>query len=128
MKARMMTTLLLVAVIATGGCTKSYVAVGDENMKVSYDFGTLKVVLAKDVDTLSVASLAAMEELKLPVTNKNRDKLVGRVEGYTSDGQTVKVKMEALSEGVTMLSIRVGTLGDEALSRMILVKIMKNLK
>jgi hypothetical protein len=127
MKPTMMAIMLLVVAVAAGGCGKSYVAVGEENVKVSYDFGVLKVVLARDVDALSGASLTALEELKIPVVNKSKDKLIGRVEGYTSDGRTVSIWMEALSEGVTKLSIRVGTFGDEALSRVVFVKIMKDL-
>jgi hypothetical protein len=133
MKTSMVVIALLAAVLTAGGCRQTYVTVGDdkvyENVAASFKFGMLESVLSRDVDTLVAATEKAMAELKMPVVNKGKDKLVGKVEAYTSDGKDVTINMTSLSEGVTRLTIVVGSrwgLGDESRSREIFAKILEN--
>jgi hypothetical protein len=130
MKTRIVVAMLLVGLVLAGGCKQTYVTVGnDENVSASFNMGKLESVLSKDVDTLMAASEKALTDLKMSVVNKSKDGLVGKVEAYTSDGKDVTVSMTSLSEGVTRLTIVVGsrlTLGDESRSRAIFQKILES--
>jgi hypothetical protein len=124
--ARMLAVLAaMLVVVGAAGCHSTYVA-GNSSEMATFEFGSLKAVLGKDVDTLSAASEKALAQLNMQVVNKRKDKLVGEVEAYTSDGKTVTVSMNSLSEGVTKLTIHVGgMMGDEAVSRAVYAKILK---
>ncbi len=133
MKTRVVLVVLAAAALLAVGCKQTYVTVGDEkvseNVSASYNMGRLESVLSKDIDTLMVASEKALTDLRMSVVNKSKDMLVGKVEAYTSDGKDVTVSLTSLSEGVTRLTIVVGTrwtLGDESRSRAIFQKILES--
>jgi hypothetical protein len=125
--------VLVLAALFSGGCHTTYVTVDDgkdsENVSASYKFGMLEAVLARDIDVLSTATEKALDDLKMPIVNRTKDKLVGKIQAYTSDGKDVTINMTTLSEGVTRLTIVVGTRlggGDEQRSREVFQKILED--
>jgi|GEM_PF-4960918 len=130
MGTRVVVVLILMAAVLTGGCHSTSVTVNDrENVSASYKFGMLESVLGKDIGTLMEASEQALTDLNMPIVNKSKDELVGKVEGYTSDGKTVTINLTSLSSETTRLTIVVGSrwgLGDEARSRAIFQQILED--
>jgi hypothetical protein len=131
MKRNILMAFAMVTVMAAAGCHTTYVTVGDdrtsESVSASYKFGMLEAVLAKDIDSLTAATEKAMADLKMPIVNRTKDQLAGKIQAYTSDGKDVTIRMTTLSEGVTRLTIVVGSrwgLGDEPRSREIFQQIL----
>jgi hypothetical protein len=125
--------LVMAVLLLASGCHTTYVTVEDgrnsENVSASYKFGMLEAVLSRDIDPLTVACEKALADLKMPVVNKSKDKLVGKLQAYTSDGKDVTINMTSLGQGVTRMTIVVGSrlgLGDEMQSRVIFQKILES--
>ncbi len=132
MKTNISTTLAMAALLLACGCHTTYVTVESgrdtENVSASYKFGMLEAVLSRDVDTLSDSSEKALGALRMPVVNKSKDKLSGKIQAYTSDGKDVTINITSLGESVSRLTIVVGSriAGDEAQSRLIFQKILES--
>jgi len=95
---------------------------------VAYVTGDLKGAEAKDIDTVYKAAEKAIEQLNFNITEKNLDKLSGRIIARDSRDKKVTIKIRATSENTTEVSIRVGFFGDETKAMLIYQKIQENLK
>jgi hypothetical protein len=73
------------------------------------------------------ASLAAMKDLEFPVTSQKKDALQAELTARDASDKKITVSLKKVSEKSTEIHIRVGTFGDESLSRVILDKIKKHL-
>ena len=106
----------------TNGCI---LAVGAAAGVAGYAWvdGEAKATEAASLNQTWDATLAAMKDLEFTVTEKSKDALSGNVTAQTADDKTVKVKLKYISKTSTEIRIRVGTFGDENLSRTILNKI-----
>jgi hypothetical protein len=120
--------MLFVLAAVTAGCTSTYVTGGSRSVEASYELGTLKAVLAKDVETTVAAAERALEKLNMRVAGTSSDRLVGRIQAYTITGSTVTMTMTALADRVTRLTIRVGAMGEESTSRVILQKVLEEMR
>jgi len=87
--------------------------------------GELKSTESAPLDRVWTATLAAMEELKFPVTTQDKDALTAHLVARTAQDKKIHIRLKALSDNSTEIRIRVGTFGDEALSLLILEKIKK---
>jgi hypothetical protein len=133
MTRKILVAVLLICASMAAGCHTTYVTVEEnkntESVLVSYKFGMLEAILAKDVPTLTAASDKALTDLRMPVVSKSSDKLVGKVTAYTSDGKDVTVSMASIGENITKMNIVVGSRwdgGDEVRSRLIFQKILES--
>lgn len=95
---------------------------------VAYIKGELKATEAYDVPTVWKATVRAVDELQLVVTDKYSDETAGKLEAITADNKKVRISLKRVGDNITEITIRVGTFGDEKISRFILSKIQKNLK
>ncbi len=89
--------------------------------------GELEAIEQATLDQSWDASLTAMERLGFVVSQRDRSDVEARILAHTQGGREVRIR---LSKDTTMLSrirIRVGTFGDEALSRLILDRIETHL-
>jgi hypothetical protein len=93
-----------------------------------YSRGSLYAVAGKDLNSVYSATLAAMKQLEVEVTEKNKDVFYAKVIGKIADGRTVTVRLEPASEKSTELRIQTSTFGNEERSRVIYQKIQENLK
>ena len=73
------------------------------------------------------ATLAALEDLSLPIHQNKGDKLSAQIESETADGKAIWVKVNFVTESLSELIIRVGLRGDEQRSREILQAIKRHL-
>ena len=71
-----------------------------------------KTVSAPLADTYE-AALAALEREELPVVERRRDALTGRITSRYADDKQVWIDLEAVDGGFTRVRIRVGVIGDE---------------
>ncbi len=89
--------------------------------------GALEQNFNANVTQVHSAILRAMQELKLAVIEDNYDHLKGKVIAEMASGEKVTTDINAMTEKVTKVKIRVGIVGDRSKSDMILTAIKKNL-
>ena len=90
---------------------------------VAYVDGELKETEDVAYDTAYDATLAAMSDLQYAVVDKSKGGLTTKILARTSGDKKIQVTLNKQSASVTEIRIRVGTFGDESLSRQILDKI-----
>jgi uncharacterized membrane protein YfhO len=129
MQKRQVILILLLVSTATllQGCVAAAVGAGAAGT-VAYIRGDLESVEPKNINTVYQATVKAMEQLELNVSNKTKDSLSAEIVARDSQDKKVTVKLGATAEGATKLSIRIGIFGSETKSRLIYEQIKKNLK
>jgi predicted small secreted protein len=90
---------------------------------VAYIKGELKATEDASLNKTWSATVAAIDDLQFLVTNKLKDDVSAELDAKTADNKTVKIQLKRVTGSLTDISIRIGTFGDESLSRYILSKI-----
>jgi hypothetical protein len=85
--------------------------------------GDMKATEQAPLDTCWTATLATMKDMQYPITYEAKDAQAGELRAVNASGTTINIHLEKLSTTATKVSIRVGTMGDENLSRIIIGKI-----
>jgi hypothetical protein len=93
----------------------------------AYVNGELSVSEEVGVDKTFKATVSAMNELEFKVTEQQKDAVSGKVIAKMANGTIIRIYVHRETDRVTVIRIRVGTFGDEALSKLIHDKIRKNL-
>ncbi len=125
-KTKLLMTVFLASILAlTNGCFLFVVGAAAGAGAVGYAWvdGEVKTTEAASLNQTWDASLAAMKNPEFTVTDKSKDALSGSVTAQTADHKTIKINLKYISNTSTDIRIRVGTFGDETLSRTILSKI-----
>ena len=125
--------VVLSVLIAGTGCAVFLAAGAGAGVGIGaaeYIRGELKQAYAAPMEKAWNASLAAAEELKMRTTEKSIDNLDQNrlIKGKTDEGKDFQIALEATSQEVTTVKIRIGLFGDEAYSKRIQDLIAKNLK
>jgi len=121
---RICLSLLLVGMAFAGwGCRPNIVGV-DAGV---YSATVLYATASADLTHVYDASVKALSDLEIEVTDKAKDVFSGKVIGRAADGKSIRITIKPKTDGVSELSIKVGTLGDEHRSRVIYDQIKKNL-
>jgi len=94
---------------------------------VVYVKGQLKATVEGTLDRAWIAAHEAFKELQMPVTSETKDALSGKLTARAAGDKKVTVSFRKAAGTSTELGIRVGTWGDEAMSREILDKIKKHI-
>lgn len=94
---------------------------------VAYVKGTLEKNYNSPVKDVHRASLAGLKSMGLIVTNDDITRHKAHIDAEFEDGQLVDIDIKALTERASRLRIRVGVLGNEARSEMILFAIEKHI-
>ena len=118
--------MMLAALLALGnGCAVVVVgaAAGAGVGGYAYANGELKSSETVTYDTACTATLAAMKDLGYAVVENKKDALTDKITAVSTGDKKVYVTITKQSSTTTEISIRVGTFGDEALSRQIMDKI-----
>jgi len=126
MKIKMFLAMLLAGVlIFESGCAVLLVgaAAGAGAGTYAYVNGELKETDNVAYDTAGDATLAAMKDLGYAVVDNKKDALTTKITAVSTGDKKVYITLTKQSATATEISIRVGTFGDEALSRQILDKI-----
>ncbi len=93
---------------------------------VVYNQGTLQYVAPHTLEESWDASQEALKQLEFVVTDSAKDALSARLDAKTAKDEDVKVRLERRGEKETSISVKVGILGDESLSLIVLEKIESN--
>ncbi len=126
----LMTALMMTALLAlTNGCFLFVVgaAAGAGAAGYAWVDGEVKTTEAASMNQTWDATQAAMKDLQFPVTSQVKDALQGDVEARNASNTNISIKLKYTSNNSTEIRIRVGTFGDESLSRIILGKINSHL-
>lgn len=105
------------------GCALLLVGAAIGAGTVAYVSGELRAADEVTMDRAWSATLGAMSELQFKVTTQQKDALAGQIVARRADDTKIEIRLKRQSDRVTEFRIRVGTFGDEALSRYILDKI-----
>ena len=111
--------LLVGLSLASLGCAPTLVG---QNAAV-YSMGRLHARLDRDMNSVYEASVKALEQLEVTVTEKKKDVFAARVAGKTADERVITIKIEPETDESTLLSIYTGVVGDEVRARAIYSKI-----
>ena len=117
-------TLTLSAIVMTSGCL---IAAAGAAGGVLYAKGDLETTLAATPIKIAAATEKAFREMKISKTSAVSSDLDAEIIGRTATDKKVTVISKIKGEKLSSISIRVGTFGDEDLSRVIFDKIKKNL-
>ena len=88
-----------------------------------YVKGEIKATEQAPLDRVWTATLDTMKDLEYPVTYKAKDALAGEVKVVNSSGTKIDINLKKITNNSTEIRIRVGTFGDEPLSRTIIGRI-----
>jgi hypothetical protein len=92
----------------------------------AYSKGELRSLESVSLDQAWIAVPAAMKDAGVAVVDKSKDPLNANVEGSSEANKRVMVKLKNAGKQLTEVRIRVGTFGDEGLSRQILEGMRKH--
>jgi hypothetical protein len=94
-----------------------------------YSRGQLYAMAEQDLESVYSATVAALQQLDLEVTEKARDVFYAKVIGKVADGTTITIRMEPVTDNTTNLSIKVSKFlsGNEDRAHTIYEKIKQNL-
>lgn len=89
--------------------------------------GTYETLLDGTTTKVTEAAKAAVADLKLKLVTSSATEIDGNVEALTANDTSVTVRVYRETERTSRLTIRVGTLGDQAMSMLLLEKIKARL-
>ena len=112
-------TVLVGTLFTPLGCSPTLIG---RNAAV-YSMGRLHARVDREMNAVYEASVRALEELEVTVTEKKKDVFAARVYGETSDEKNITIKLEPETDESTLLSIYTGVVGDEVRARTIFSKI-----
>ena len=93
-----------------------------------YSRGKLYAVSGQDMNSVYKATVAALQQLEIEVTETAKDVFYAKVVGKVADGKTVTIRLEPGAGNITEIRIKAGGwLGNEERSRVIYKKIQQNL-
>jgi len=112
--------------LAVCGCSRPNLIGTDAAV---YSQGKLYAVSSRDMTSVYEASMKALQQLEIEVTETAKDVFYAKVIGKVADGKTVTIQMEPGTDNVTNLRIKAGKFlsGNEERSRVIYKKIQQNL-
>jgi hypothetical protein len=131
MKTKLLITALLASLlVVSNGCLLfvAGAAAGAGIGGYAWINGEIKVTEDASMDRTWSAVQAALKDLEYPVISQAKDALEGTVTARNASNTTISIKLKNLAKASTEIRIRVGTFGDEALSRTILNKINSHLQ
>jgi len=126
--ARRLPLILLLALLGLPltGCV-AVVAGAAGAGTVAWIQGRLDSVIDARFETVKGAAGAAISDLRLSKISEKQDGLTAVFVARTADDTRVEIKVAKIAEKATKVEIRVGLMGDKALSTAILDKIKANL-
>ena len=128
MKNRFLPVVFLaLATLLGGGCAVVVVGAAAGAGAIIYHKGELRSSEAVNYDNAWNASLAGLKDLNYVVVDQTKGGLKGRIIARAPGDKKVTVDLEKESGTVTRIGIRIGTVGNEAQSRIVLDAIKKHL-
>ena len=119
--------LYVAAAVLLTGCIVAAVGAGAAGT-VAYVKGDLETIESKKLEVVHEATVKALKDLELSISQDTKDKMAATVIARDSQDRKVTVKLTAVTDESTNISIRFGTFGNEAKSTMVYNKIKENLE
>ena len=119
--------MLLGTALTTSGCIPLLIGAAAGAGGVAYIKGGLEQNFDTTVDQLHRASVAGLKDIKCVVRTDQIRKHLAKVNFEFDDGQKGAINIKALTERSAQLKIRIGVLGDETKSHIVLNAILKHL-
>ena len=119
--------MLLGAALATSGCVPLLIGAAAGAGGVAYVKGGLEQNFDKTVDQLHRASVAGLKDIKCVVRTDQVRKHLAKIQFEFDDGQKGTINIKALTERSAQLNVRIGVLGDETKSHIVLNAVLKHL-
>ena len=119
---------LMLSFLMNIGCPAAVLVVGGAAAgggSFAYIKGELKSTEEVSLNRAWKATQMAMDDLEFHTTDKAKDAFDAELSASGAGGKKIKVALKKISATSTEIRIRVGTFGDESLSRKILEKIKK---
>ncbi len=125
---RMLVGMLLCAMLFSQmGCVAAAVGAAAGAGTVVYLKGNLEETMAAGTPAVHRATIAALQDLRVPIVKNEYDNVNARIESRFADNTTIWIWIDGISSNASTLKLRVGTFGEENRSRMILERIHRNL-
>jgi len=121
--------LAAATLVLTNGCVLFLVggAAAAGAGTVLYVDGQLKDTESASLAVVHAATLAGLRDLQIAVINDRSDAISSQVLARTATDRKIEILLAKQSPSGTEIRIRVGTFGDEQLSRLVLEKIKAHL-
>ncbi|MBI5149438.1 MAG: DUF3568 family protein [Candidatus Omnitrophica bacterium] len=119
--------LLAGAVMTTSGCFALLVGAAAGAGGVAWVKGSLEQNFDKPVADLHKASQRALRDIKCVIRSDEIRRHVARIKFEFDDGEKGSIDIRAFTERSSKLKIRVGILGDETKSHIVLNAVLKHL-
>ncbi|MCD4780342.1 MAG: DUF3568 domain-containing protein [Candidatus Omnitrophica bacterium] len=119
--------ILLVMVINFSGCIPLLVGAAVGAGSMAYMQGVLEMNFDQSVKKSHGASVAALKDLGLFIKQDELNRHSSRINFEFETGEKGKIDIKALTERSSKIKIRVGVIGDESKSRMIMNIIQQKL-
>ena len=117
--------------LVAAGCTSAGVALATGAAAgaaaIAYVQGDLETELEGSTADVASATGKAFEAMELSLVSSEVGEVDARLEATTARERSVVVHLTGLEDGGTRISIRVGTFGDERVSRRLLERIQDHL-
>ena len=130
MKVKLLVTVMMALLLTlVSGCVLFVVgaAAGAGAAGYAWVDGEIKTTEAATLDRTWSATLAAMKDLEFPLTSQAKDALEANLTARNASNKQIQITLKKLDNASTEIHIRIGTFGDESLSRLILNKINSRL-
>ncbi len=111
------------SVLSACGCAPSIIS-PDAGV---YSRGKLYATSSQDTSIVYAATLKALDELEVNVTDKAKDAFYARVIAKGADGKRITISIKPKESDGATLTIKVGTLGEKRRSSIIYEHIKQNL-
>lgn len=117
---------LLGAAVFTSGCV-AIAAAGAATAGVVWVRGALETHVERDLTRVHRATQEAMKELEFPIFTDRKSGVDAEVVARTALDKKITVVLRQVTPNTTKITIRVGLVGDEAMSNTILERIRARL-
>lgn len=126
---RMKTVICVLLCLMAAGCTAMAFLGGAAAGIAGYKYyeEALEVVYESPFMETWDATLRALDRMEIEVTEKKHDLTTGKINAMRSDDKEVKLSFKYRSRDETIVTIRVGILGDERASDAIKEEIRKEI-
>jgi hypothetical protein len=122
------TTAVSVAVmILSAGCAWNVPGAGPD-AQAQYAWGALEATVDYPLAATHQAARNALNDLQLVVLQEEHDHLAGQLLARDAQDETITIRLKALPDSRTRLTIRISALGDRSKSNVIFSRIMEHLR
>ncbi len=101
--------LLVTAIVLGQGCKTTIVGPEGQTAAV-YKLGKLSAEEPKDIDSVYQATIAALTELELSISQKMKDELTAKIVARDSQDTRITVNLIAITKDSTKMTISAGSL------------------